>query len=495
MEFIGLLGLVGLVGFFAGRNANDNVDKLKKDVRSAVDKTSDISARVDGNKKNLDGVSGELRRINSALERCAKTDAVEQLSQRLNGLQRTVDNLSPDSAAIRDVVDKISELQQQMTELQIQMNSDAAKFQDALKNLRSELGKQRDDFDERIKALENSAPTIDDSALKNLTARVNTLDSRFPELGKQRDDFDKRIKALENSAPTIDDSALKNLTTRVDMLDSRFDDAMRNLTTRFNALDGKFSEYDKTLKLYQDYFGRIQGAFNFLQTKVLGHHKVLPQHEERIKSLEQKISPPPPDIRDFQIKKSDAPLFGNNPADAQKTLAVIENLSGITAFLESSRSDKKSSFIRQLEIYRKNLGKFSDRIKRGKFDKDNFSEEATDAFFNVLSKYFLAALPVAILRGGKEDPKFYGELLTKINEYLSSCRVYTEFVEPKKLVTTNQLEFMDVVKKDTASSAEDKFIDEVERLPYFVDYLTDDGETERFCSEGKMVVLKFGDKK
>ena len=452
MEFIGLLGLVGLVGFFAGRNANDNVDKLKKDVRSAVDKTSDISARVDGNKKNLDGVSGELRRINSALERCAKTDAVEQLSQRLNGLQRTVDNLSPDSAAIRDVVDKISELQQQMTELQIQMNSDAAKFQDALKNLRSELG-------------------------------------------KQRDDFDKRIKALENSAPTIDDSALKNLTTRVDMLDSRFDDAMRNLTTRFNALDGKFSEYDKTLKLYQDYFGRIQGAFNFLQTKVLGHHKVLPQHEERIKSLEQKISPPPPDIRDFQIKKSDAPLFGNNPADAQKTLAVIENLSGITAFLESSRSDKKSSFIRQLEIYRKNLGKFSDRIKRGKFDKDNFSEEATDAFFNVLSKYFLAALPVAILRGGKEDPKFYGELLTKINEYLSSCRVYTEFVEPKKLVTTNQLEFMDVVKKDTASSAEDKFIDEVERLPYFVDYLTDDGETERFCSEGKMVVLKFGDKK
>jgi hypothetical protein len=78
-----------------------------------------------------------------------------------------------------------------------------------------------------------------------------------------------------------------------------------------------------------------------------------------------------------------------------------------------------------------------------------------------------------------------------MNEYLSACRVYTELVEPKKIMQHDDIEKMNIVKKDTTLESQDKIIDEVERLPYFLDYLTEDGETERFCFDGSMVLLKF----
>ena len=175
----------------------------------------------------------------------------------------------------------------------------------------------------------------------------------------------------------------------------------------------------------------------------------------------------------------------------KRSISIIENLSGITSFLESSSYDKKENFIRLIKNYQQNLQKFIDKVNRGKFDEDNFSEEATDAFFDTLSKYFLATLPVAIYRGGKENPKFYSELLLQTNSYLAACHVYTELIEPKKFMKHDDVEKMNIVKKDTAVKSEDKIIDEVERLPYFLDYLTEDGETEHFCFEGKMVVYKF----
>lgn len=215
-----------------------------------------------------------------------------------------------------------------------------------------------------------------------------------------------------------------------------------------------------------------------------------PEPKVQVKPPEQKVTAPLK-INAFQIKKSGGALFSSKPEDAAKTLAVIENLAPLLDFLKNSGFEKRDSFINIVKKYQQNLAGFAKNLQRGKFDADNFSEEATDAFFSTLSKYFLATIPVAIYRGSRENPAFYSAFLEKVNAYLSACRVYTKLIEPGKPLNSDDLDVVSVIPRNTPERAKDKIIDEIERLPYFVDYLTDDGETEYFCCEGKMILFKF----
>lgn len=209
-------------------------------------------------------------------------------------------------------------------------------------------------------------------------------------------------------------------------------------------------------------------------------------------------------IENFNIQPTGRIFFTNKPDEVFNNLKIASNLTGITSFLESSDFDKKENFIRIVENYRQNLKKVNDKMRRKKFNEDALSEEVTEAFFNTLSKFFLATIPISIYRGARQETletvdeqsrdeefNFYSTFLTKVNEYLAACQVYTVPVLPKNLMTSADIDRMSVTRKETANNAEDNLIDEVERLPYYMDYLTEGGETENFCSEGKMVVLKF----
>ena len=305
-----------------------------------------------------------------------------------------------------------------------------------------------------------------------------------------------KINSAPENFPTR--SELETLSKQVDFNLTEFE---KNFVTQ-----EKFAELEKKIPTTED-LKNIQDALKNFQNKIDEQTKIISDFELRIKKLEtkkaepvptQKISTPvqqptvaPLKISDFQIKTFNKPLFTNNAKDAEKVLAVVENLSEINSFLEKSNFNQKDNFIRLVKNYQQNLQKFSDKVRRGKFDEDIFSEEVTDAFFDVLQKYFLATLPVSILRGSRENPKFYSAFLECLNKYLVACNVYTELVEPKKFMKSDDIEKMTIIKKDTATPSEDKFINEVERLPYFINYLTEDDELEKFCYEGKMVVLKF----
>ena len=317
----------------------------------------------------------------------------------------------------------------------------------------------------------------------NFQNRIITLEKFCAE-------FDARFAALENKkiyAPAPSNSFLEQ--------------KISALENENKALIQKFSEQNAILLQWQNSFAQVQNTLNALQKQVAEQQKIIAQYELRLKDSAKPAPIIPPvetpaplknlTIYNFQIKKPNAPLFSNNPDDAPKTLAVIENLTEITDFLESSAFDKKEDFIKLVNNYRRNLKKFVDKVNSQKFDEDAFSEEASGAFFDTLSNYFLSTLPVSIYRGNKENFKFYSGLLEKVNKYLAACRVYTELIEPKNLMKHDDIEKMDIVKKDTAAKNQDKIIDEVERLPYFLDYLTSDDDTEHFRLDGKMVVFKF----
>ena len=442
MEFIGLLGLIGLIGFFSSRGLGEKFDKVKNEMRRQDSGNVEVEARIAGNEKIISEIKAEILKINSALENFSTRGELEKISKQVNfNLTEFEKNFSTQ--------EKFAEL-----EKKIPTAEDLKNIQDALKNFQNKIDEQTkivSDFESRIKKIETAPP---------------------PSQTPQQNNFEQRIVALE--------------------------------TDRKNLL-AKISEQNSILAQYQNFISQIQNNFNNLQQKFEQQTKIISDFESRIKNLEtkkietvstaptQKISTPVASLKisDFQIKNLNRPLFTNNVNDVEKSLAVAENLSEINSFLEKSDFNQKDNFIRLVKNYQQNLQKFSDKVRHGKFDEDIFSEEVTDAFFDVLQKYFLATLPVSILRGSRENPKFYSAFLESVNKYLSACNVYTEFIEPKKFMKSGDVEKMTIIKKDTSVPSEDKIIDEVERLPYFINYLTEDGESEKFCCEGKMVVLKF----
>ena len=436
----------------------------QSELQRATNKIDGNTKKIDSNEKNIKALKDDLQRLKGTLSNFATTEELGKNFRSLQNewredLQDALKKISAEQKDFRDSISKIGELEEKISTLPA--NSDFVGLQSKLNIFQTTLEKQRTDFDGRLKTLETRpAPTIP------IVPPVSPASN-----------LEGRIVALE--------SERQNLLNQLAQYQNFFGQIQRN----FDALNKKIETQQK-----------IIADFDALNKKIEAQQKIIADFDARIKNLERKISTPTPPpiipltIRDFQIQKKNSVLF-DNAANFEKSLAVIENLSGITSFLENAPVDKKESFNRIIKVYRQNLGKFIEKIRRKKFDADNFSEEVSEKFFDVLKKYFLAAIPVAIYRGRKENPKFYKDFLAKINEYLAACHVYSELVEPKKPITSNQIELMNIVKKDTSLRGEDKIIDEVEQLPYLLDYLSEGGDVERYCSEGKLILFKFSEGK
>ena len=455
MEFIGLLGLIGLLGFFSSKNLQQKFDSLKSEIRRRGSETANLESRVDENEKIIADIRKKLGFIDQELSNCVTNDSLDKTYRQLNSELQEIINKVPSASNTSSIMSKIAELEK------------------------------------KISAIPQPSSTID---FTRLQIALKEFQNKIDDLQKTDKKQDERLTKLESetvptSVPVVPDASIKVLEQKIAALESEKQNLLKTI-----------AEQNAVLKQYQGYFSQIQNSFLSVQKKINEQTATIVKHEDDIKKIIQSLQSEPPEppepseptmtIRDFHIKSSNKPLFTNNLNDVNKALANIEDLSGITSFLETSHFDKKVNFISLIKNYKQNLQKFTDKLKKGRFNESSLSEEATDAFFDVLSKYFLATLPVSIYRGNKENPQFYSALLNRVNDYLAKCHVYTELIEPKTLMKQNYIDMMTITKKDTALLKEDKMIDDVERLPYFLDYITDD-EIEHFCFDGKMVAFKY----
>ncbi len=439
MEYVGLLGLIGLIGYFASRSLSDKFKNLQGTVH-------DTESRITRNNEFISDLQNELNRLGTLLQNYAtRTDlnnfSADFLRQIKGDLQRVEKSLNAELknyaelSSVKNLENKLSDLPK---------TSDLQNLQSALQELKRNIAS----LEVRISD-GNSEP--DRSPVKILEQRIATLEADNQNLVKKNAELSAQILQHQNYFTQIQ--------------------------TTFNNQQA----FNKNLESNVDTFSK----------EVELQKKINDEFDARIKKLESFKETPTLTIKDFHIKKSNRLFFTNEPRDAERSLATAEKVTEIIDFLKKSNFSKKENFIQLLENYYRNLQKFADKLKRGKFDEDNFSEEASKAFFSVLSKYLLMALPVSIYRGIKENPAFYAAFLKKINSYLAACNVYTELVEPNKLMTHGDLEKMNVIKKTTDVKNKDKLIDEVERLPYFLDYLNEDDEIEYCSFEGTMTVMKF----
>ncbi len=461
MEYIGLIGLIGLLGFFTGRSLGQDFDKLKNEFRRAAGSAANAESRVGGAEKNIAAVKDDLQQLKSSLQTFATADDLNKNSRRLQSewhteLQDALKNFSDAPKNFEELFARIGSLEEKSSAPSA--NSELITLQSNLKMLQLGMEKQRTDFDVRLKKIE-ARP---ESPLPIVQPATN-LENRIAALEAERQTLITQLTQYKNF--------FAQFQLNLDALRKDFD-AQKNFSADFESLR---KELDALKKFSADFDARI---------KKLEKPAPIPQ------PTPPPLAPKAISIRNFHIKKRSGALFAKK-AELENALAVVTNLAPLTSFLKTAPPDKSLSFNRILKNYQQNLSRFAEKIRRTKFDEETFSEEVSEKFFAVLSKYFLATIPVAIYRGRNDNPKFYADFLAKVNEYLAACHVYTELVEPKKLVTAKQIEWMTIFKKDTSVRAEDKYIDEVEQLPYFFEYLSDDGSSESFRADGKMILLKF----
>ena len=171
-------------------------------------------------------------------------------------------------------------------------------------------------------------------------------------------------------------------------------------------------------------------------------------------------------------------------------IAALEALSTEVARFPIAQ-DAARSFSKNLLRGKTALEKFYHRFDFEGYDAEELSEEVTRKFFGVIAENVLDNIVVGIYRGG-QDAAGYAEFLKKVNDCLSKCGVYTREVLPGTAFSSSlAADIHPPIPKKTMDASKDGVIDEVELLPYFMDYEDEDGNREFVCKRGKIICLKY----
>lgn len=457
------------------KNFDDALQKISAGVQNLFDKFHTIAENCKTFDENFKVLGTDSKNIH---------DTVQVLDERVKTLENVPESPTSDDP---EQVERLTTLEgehKDFTQKLEDYNAVLQKHHVALVQWKNNFGTIQNTFNAIQKTFEENKKVFD------------AVQGRLIEQEKTISDFKEKFDAQA----TMINSSQANM----DEFKAKFDEQAGLIDSSqqtISELEKILVEFKTTFDVQEKVFDEFKAKFDEQDKALASVQQSISKFEEVFESIKEKMYLT---IENFDIKTTGRIFFTNKPDEVFQNLKIASNLTGITSFLESSNFEKKENFIRIVENYRQNLKKVSDKVRRHKFNEDALSEEVTDAFFNTLSKFFLATIPISIYRGARQETldalddkahedefKFYSTFLMKVNEYLAACQVYTVQILPKNVITSSDIDRMSVTRKETSNEAEDNVIDEVERLPYYMDYMTESGEVENFCSEGKMVVLKF----
>ena len=415
-------------------------------------------------------------------------ERIKSLDTDFNILKRIVDTLKSET-------DRFNAAQEKISRLESELNTVVS--QDDLKSLY-----------ERIKREMPSAlapSTAPDNAL--IVKNIKTIGGAIRAAQEDLLRLQKSVDELR-SAELAHDERIQQHVAALNQLHNHLNVMQNNcnvLVNRFNDHQQRLSELEKHLEPQsttseaQPMTPEAQPTTSEAQptTPEAQQETIKPKITVEIKQPGTTKSEPTVEtpkeltIGSFNIKRTHEIFLINDLDEVIKRLKEAADLSSIVDFINGAEFDKKKVFLDIINTYKQNLNRLITKVERGKFDEDILSQECTEAFMGVLKNYFLKTLMTAIYRGRKETPDFYVGLLNRINKYLADCRVYTIPVEPGKVMKSGDIEVMEIIPKETDNPAENKIIEEVERLPYNIDYINDDDDIVTMTFDGRMVVYKL----
>lgn len=398
-----------------------------------------------------------------------KNDAKDK---RLRGIEVEQENLLTRldelAGSIKEKAEK-SELDRKFDRNNIELlQSDLEELHKQLKNI------------ELPENLEHRLGELEADIKKLVTGSGKGTASEFP-YKKQLSDIEKKVRDVEGDIHEWNNK-LSGVSTRLATLEqtnSWLSGSVQKLSSDMSALRDTFTRSGGDIEIQR----KINSDFSNLGEGVRKNTEAIRNHETRLKDLEKQYGkkpvPPPP------LTKI---LFDGTPVKIEEKLKQATDISSLLDFAKT-RPDK-DVFLRGLERYQKDLKKFAESFDFDDYAPGTLSEDATEAFAQVVYKGLLSNIIVSIHRGQKadEDVAFYREISKLIDAHLATCGIFTRSVQVGHKLQTADYEDLDVIEiKGTPQQK--NIIHEVERLPYYMNYI-EDGEVARHkVVDGKVVAF------
>lgn len=238
---------------------------------------------------------------------------------------------------------------------------------------------------------------------------------------------------------------------------------------------------------------KINSEINFLNSKVEEEIKKIDDEiiisNELTNNLNTLLENKETSLNLFDIKNSEKILFNGDLSSLNNSIETIKNTSNIENFLINSNIEEKESFIKIITKYIEVLSKNISKIDLDDDDEEIY-EILSEKFFSILEKHFINKLIISlnrIIKSREENIEYIG-LLNEINNYLNKCSVYTRFIKENEFIKDIDFEDLQVMSKKTIDEKEHNLIFEVEMLPYYLEYINDLEEIEKFNIKGNVTV-------
>ena len=184
--------------------------------------------------------------------------------------------------------------------------------------------------------------------------------------------------------------------------------------------------------------------------------------------------------------------FANNRIAIKKAFAKALDIQALLNCIQNANidADNKKAYLMILENYHKQLDRAVTKFSYDDEDED-LSERASSTFFDLLGKHILNNLAVALYRSLEyklDDAVLL--IVDSLNHYLVGCGVTTVSVKPNEKITKEIASVCSIMIEHVDDRAKDDHILEVEKLPYYLDYIDEDGDKDKLYSNGKITVGK-----
>ena len=332
---------------------------------------------------------------------------------------------------------------------------------------------------------------------RNIVQKLEKIDSKLNSLIAQESDRDNRISKLESEidrlkkAPSAA-SAQKEVET--------LKDANKQLSNRLSEIEHEHLAIKSRLENAEK---ENIGLANRLTQLESNYQELL----KRVEALEKPatdvpVPTPVPEIpipkaptkktiEHFYLNNAEGLKFANNRIAIKKAFAKALDIQALLNCIQNANidADNKKAYLMILENYHKQLDRAVTKFSYD--DEEDLSERASSTFFDLLGKHILNNLAVALYRSLEyklDDAVLL--IVDSLNHYLVGCGVSTVSVKPNEKITKEIASVCSIMIEHVDDRAKDDHILEVEKLPYYLDYIDEDGDKDKLYSNGKITVGK-----
>ena len=468
-------------------------------------------ARLDTLAANIDNISQQLEKDlrPSKVQHEMRLRALEPLLEQIEDQERfkaELLKLLEDSAAeiksLRQEYTALKKISTTKNEKQFeQFTADIAALRSDLNSLKEELSAPKEDQSaEQIAALQSELDALkeklsepkEDQSAEEIAALRSELDALKEQLSEPKEDQSaeeiKKLRAEFQSNSSAKDEEIKQLwqlfDERIASKDAEIKQLREQATELTSRLEDRGNAITEIIRQVEHLWKKIDGLEDKLEKQEA------PQPKAKRKTVEKASKEPidsEPKILQFEIEPSGVVYLSGTPDEITTKLKAAMNVEELQTFLEGSKAANKVIFLRSLDRHVRNLQKLTYKLNFDEYGDNQASEEITKKFFEIFKLTLLESVASTSYRGLTRQPEFYREFLTHFNRYLQRCGIYTRRVLPNGRLTEQDRLDMKINRRETINAANDDLIVEVERLPYYIDYLSADGETKNLFFEGKMI--------